>query len=444
MIGFTVSNDDNALFSIQPTVSASGTLNYTSAADANGAATVTIQAHDDGGTAGGGSDTSAARTFTITVTPVNDAPVATADSASVAEDDTNGVTVDVLSNDSDVDTGDTLSVAAHDASGIANGTLSDHGGGSFAYIPDPGFFGTETFTYDVSDGHGGTADGNRHHYGDTGAACARRRRRGVHSCTRYDAERLGSRPARERRRPRRGHGDGRHDARERTANGSVSLAADGSFDYTPTAGFTGTDSFAYRIDDGTGRNATATVVITVAAAPPTSSTLYFQSSGSSPDLWDLLPSPAPVVPRLTDLDSDGKPGLTIKNSDGKESVNEGAKYQIWSFNTSSPLQLDGPVTLDLWSSAGGSFGILKSGTLYSYLYDCAPGGSCTRIASNSTFHSPWNTSLSDWGERTVTIGSVTRTIPAGNELRVKLLFKSTDLWLMMSAGYPTALSVTLG
>ena len=38
------------------------------------AATVTVRAVDDGGTAFGGADTSAPQTFTITVTDVNDAP----------------------------------------------------------------------------------------------------------------------------------------------------------------------------------------------------------------------------------------------------------------------------------------------------------------------------------------------------------------------------------
>ncbi len=59
---------------MQPAVSANGTLTYTPAANANGIATVTVQLHDNGGTANGGVDTSAAQTFTISVTAVNDAP----------------------------------------------------------------------------------------------------------------------------------------------------------------------------------------------------------------------------------------------------------------------------------------------------------------------------------------------------------------------------------
>jgi hypothetical protein len=73
-VTFTASADTPALFSSQPAVAPNGMLTYTAAADANGTATVTVVAHDNGGTANGGSDTSAARTFVITVSPVNDAP----------------------------------------------------------------------------------------------------------------------------------------------------------------------------------------------------------------------------------------------------------------------------------------------------------------------------------------------------------------------------------
>src|SRR5207249_2917224 len=73
-VTFTSTNDNNALFSAQPSVAADGTLTFTPVANANGTATVTITAHDDGGTANGGVDTSAAQTFTITVIAVNDAP----------------------------------------------------------------------------------------------------------------------------------------------------------------------------------------------------------------------------------------------------------------------------------------------------------------------------------------------------------------------------------
>ncbi len=70
-LNFLVSNNNNGLFSIQPVISPSGVLTYTPAANANGSATVSVQLHDDGGTANGGVDTSATQTFTITVNAVN-------------------------------------------------------------------------------------------------------------------------------------------------------------------------------------------------------------------------------------------------------------------------------------------------------------------------------------------------------------------------------------
>ena len=69
-ITFTVSNNNNGLFSAQPAVSATGVLTYTPAANANGSATVTVSLKDSGD----GTNTSASQTFTITVAAVNDAP----------------------------------------------------------------------------------------------------------------------------------------------------------------------------------------------------------------------------------------------------------------------------------------------------------------------------------------------------------------------------------
>jgi VCBS repeat-containing protein len=73
LVGYTVSNSSNALFSVQPAINNAGVLTFTPATNANGSAKVTIVAQDSGGTTGGGVDKTT-NTFTITVTPVNDAP----------------------------------------------------------------------------------------------------------------------------------------------------------------------------------------------------------------------------------------------------------------------------------------------------------------------------------------------------------------------------------
>ena len=73
-VTFSTSVGSPQLFAGQPSVAADGTLQFAPAPNANGIATVSVVAHDDGGTANGGHDTSAAQTFTITVVAVNDAP----------------------------------------------------------------------------------------------------------------------------------------------------------------------------------------------------------------------------------------------------------------------------------------------------------------------------------------------------------------------------------
>ena len=74
-------------------MSASGTLTYTPAANANGSATVTVRAQDNGGTANGGVDTSGPQTFTITVTAVNDEPSFTAGANQTVNEDAAAQTV---------------------------------------------------------------------------------------------------------------------------------------------------------------------------------------------------------------------------------------------------------------------------------------------------------------------------------------------------------------
>ena len=53
---------------------------------------------------------------------------------------------------------------------------------------------------------------------------------------------------------------------DRPTHGAVTLNANGSFTYTPTAGYSGADSFTYVVSDGTAQSAPATVTIAVTAA----------------------------------------------------------------------------------------------------------------------------------------------------------------------------------
>ena len=120
-------------------------LVYTPAANYNGSDSFTFKAND------GQADSNAA-TVAITVEPVNDPPVARDDAATTT--DGTPVTVTVLANDSDAD-GDPLTVIS--ATAGSHGAATINGGQTVTYTPDPGFTGTDAFTYTISDGHGGTA-----------------------------------------------------------------------------------------------------------------------------------------------------------------------------------------------------------------------------------------------------------------------------------------------
>ena len=89
------------------TVNANGTFTYTPAANYNGPDSFTFKAND------GTADSNTA-TVSITVTAVNDAPVASNASVSTTDEDT-PLTVSVLASDTDVD-GDTLTYAVVDQS----------------------------------------------------------------------------------------------------------------------------------------------------------------------------------------------------------------------------------------------------------------------------------------------------------------------------------------
>jgi len=118
------------------------TATYTPELDFNGEDSFTYKAND-------GLVDSNIATVTITIAPVNDAPVAVDDEYTVAENETLTITAPgVLRNDSDVD-GDTLTAILVDT--VSNGTLTLNADGSFTYTPNEYFNGTDSFTYKAKD-----------------------------------------------------------------------------------------------------------------------------------------------------------------------------------------------------------------------------------------------------------------------------------------------------
>ena len=119
-------------------------LTYTPNANFNGSDSFTYKVSDG---RGGESNPT---TVTITITSVNDAPVAVADIATTDED--TPVQIPVLANDTDADAGDTKSLAS--VTQGAHGSVTMNGDGTVTYTPAPNFNGTDMFTYIAKDAAG--------------------------------------------------------------------------------------------------------------------------------------------------------------------------------------------------------------------------------------------------------------------------------------------------
>jgi VCBS repeat-containing protein len=242
------------------TLHADGSFLYTPATDFHGLDHFTYRASD------GVADSTEA-TVTITVTPVNDAPAVVDDTYSVAEDTTLLVAAPgLLANDSDVD-GDPFTV--EQVSGPAHGTLTVSADGSFFYTPAADFYGVDHFTYRTSDG-GATSPAATVTIAVTPVNDAPVATDDAYSVA---EDRVLLVPAAQGVLGNDTDIDG--DPLEAVlvsgaTFGTLDLRTDGSFTYSPNANFNGTDSFTYRVSDGTALANEATVRLTVNAVndPP--------------------------------------------------------------------------------------------------------------------------------------------------------------------------------
>lgn len=192
----------------------------------------------------------------------NAPPDAVDDNATVAEDSGANV-IAVLANDTDANA-DPLTVTS--VTQGASGSVANNGS-SVSYTPNANFFGSDSFTYTISDGFGSdTATVFVTVTNANDAPVAVGESYDMNQDTMLNVAGPGVLA-----------NDTDIDGDVLTAvlcagpsNGTVVLNANGSFSYTPNASFAGTDSFTYAANDGTVNSTCVTVTIDVAdTQPPT-------------------------------------------------------------------------------------------------------------------------------------------------------------------------------
>ena len=264
-----------------------GNITYTPPANYAGADSFTYTVTDDGMTGGSPDPQTAIGTVSVTVSEVNDAPTATTDAKSTAEDVPLMFAASTLTaNDSSGPANEseqTLTVTAVSPTSAQGGmvTLS---GGNIIYTPPPDYFGADSFTYTGTDnGTTGGAPDPRSVTGtvivtvsevnDAPAAASDARNTTEGTQLMFAASTLTANDS---------AGPANESAQvlivtavsaTSTHGGSVVLSG-GNITYTPLAGFDGTDTFTYVVtDNGTtngiadAKSASGTVTVTVANVP---------------------------------------------------------------------------------------------------------------------------------------------------------------------------------
>ena len=206
------------------------------------------------------SDGTAASTANVSINigGTNDAPIAIDDAYSVAEGATLNIpAAGVLTNDSDAD-GDSLSVSLSVAP--RNGTVTLNSDGSFAYTHDGSETSSDSFRYAASDGlltssatvsisidstNDAPAPMDDTYSVDEGATLTVVAAGVLENDSDPDGDTLTA------------------TLRTQAANGTVTLAADGSFEYVHDGSESTSDSFTYVVSDGQGANEFATVNVTI-------------------------------------------------------------------------------------------------------------------------------------------------------------------------------------
>ncbi|RZJ75709.1 MAG: tandem-95 repeat protein, partial [Flavobacterium sp.] len=257
-------------------VNTDGTYTYTPNANYNGSDSFTITVNDGNGGI-------ATVNIPVTITPVNDTPVATSPAITTAEDTPKTGLITV----SDAD-GDALTITITTAP--TNGIVVVNQDGTYTYTPNANYNGSDSFTATVVDGKGGTTTVNIPvtitSVNDVPivnspavSTLEDTPKNGTITATDADGDQL------------------TFTVTTLPAKGSVTVNADGTYSYTPNANYNGTDSFVTRVSDGNGGivNVTTLIKVTPVNDAPVA---------SSPSIIVSEDTPKTGVITATDVDGD--------------------------------------------------------------------------------------------------------------------------------------------
>lgn len=237
------------------TISEDGrTIRYTPASNFNGAESFTYTVRDQNGA-------EATATVTVQVAAINDPPVANPDTITITENTTNNV-INVLANDTTgPDTNETLTVASVGTPSQGGTVTVGNGGLNIIYAPRTGFRGTETVTYVLSDGKGGTATGTV----TITVAQANPPPTAVNDTATVaeDADAIIIDAIANDSTADTGETISISAVGTPNRGGTASLTNDGKISYKPAANFNGTELVTYTLRDSRGGTATGTVTVTV-------------------------------------------------------------------------------------------------------------------------------------------------------------------------------------
>ncbi len=215
-------------------------LTYTPNPDFNGGDSFTFTVND-------GTVDSAPATVSITVTPVNDPPVATPQTVTVNE----GMSTSITLSGTDADGGPlTYAVTSSPAHGALTGTAPN-----LTYTPDPGYSGPDSFTFTVHDGTVASAPAtvsitvthvNHPPVADAGSAATPQNTPVNITLSGYDPD-----------------GDAlTYSVMTAPTNGALSGLAP-NLTYTPNTDYTGSDSFTFTVNDGAATSDPATFSLAI-------------------------------------------------------------------------------------------------------------------------------------------------------------------------------------